>query len=175
LRICVLLFSKVKTLPSHERPASGILQGMAKSIEKRRRVRVPLRSKVRHSEYQVLGTPVFEENSTLDLSTGGISFETKREYRVGNLVILDVEIRGERLKLLVCVARIEKVKPGTFRVGAEVIALDPAHKERMKAHLDALISENAALNRKPTKKKAIRKKTAKKKTAKKKTQSRKMK
>ena len=49
---------------------------MANAAERRKRIRVPIEQKIRHSKYQVLGTPVFEENSAIDLSTNGISFVT---------------------------------------------------------------------------------------------------
>ena len=158
---------------------------MAKTSEKRNKTRIPLRGKVRHSEYQVLGTPVFHENAAIDLSGGGISFETSREYRVGNLVLLEVELEGERLQLLVCVAWIKKTGAGSYQVGAELMALDPAHKARLNHHLDRL-SQSGVSKKKPVRKKtsakkvaskkvASKKKTKKKKKPVRKTQSRKMK
>jgi Tfp pilus assembly protein PilZ len=152
---------------------------MSKNSEKRNKTRVPLRGKVRHSEYQVLGTPVFHENAAIDLSGGGISFETAREYRVGNLVLLEVELEGDRLQLLVCVAWIKKSGPKTFQVGAELMALDPAHKARLNEHLDRMgqvrPARKKAAKKKAAKKKSARKKVSKKKAPSRKTQSRKMK
>jgi hypothetical protein len=58
-----------------------------KSSDRRRRLRVPVQSRIKHSFYQVLGTPVFEENSSVDLSSNGISFETAREYQKGALIL----------------------------------------------------------------------------------------
>jgi Tfp pilus assembly protein PilZ len=143
---------------------------MAKTTDKRSKTRVPLKGKVRHSEYQVLGTPVFHENAAIDLSGGGISFETSREYRVGNLVLLEVELEGDRLQLLVCVAWIKKTGPGAYQVGAELMALDPAHKARLKGHLDRMSHERPARKKKTARKKAVTKKAvAKKKPAKRKS------
>jgi hypothetical protein len=143
---------------------------MPKKPEKRSRVRVPLKSKVRHSEYQVLGTPVFLENAAIDLSSGGIAFEASREYRVGNLVILEFELNGERMKLLVCVARVQKLSKDRYQVGAEVMAMDPGEKERLRTHLGKMIEGLS----KPARKKSVRKKKAKKKQIRK-VHSRKMK
>jgi hypothetical protein len=139
---------------------------MATSTERRRRTRVPVEQKIRHSRYQVLGTPVFEENSALDLSSNGISFVTAQEYRKGDLVLLEVEIDAEILKLLVCIAWVKKIKGKTdkFNVGAELIAIDPEHKKQMQSHLAKLIQKYAV---KP-KKRSAKKKTAKKKASKKK-------
>jgi Tfp pilus assembly protein PilZ len=152
---------------------------MSKKEEKRSRVRVPLKSRVRHSEYQVLGTPVFLENAAIDLSSGGISFEASREYRVGNLVILEFELNGERLKLLVCVAWVKKVGKGRFQVGAEVMAMDPGEKERLRTHLGGMIETLGKTKKKSVRKTQTRKKKAQKKKIqkkkKKKAQSRKMK
>jgi Tfp pilus assembly protein PilZ len=147
---------------------------MPKKDEKRSRVRVPLKSRVRHSEYQVLGTPVFLENAAIDLSSGGISFEASREYRVGSLVILEFELNGEKLKLLVCVAWVKKVAKDRFQVGAEVMAMDPGEKERLRSHLGGMIESLGKASRSGTrKKKSVKKKTSKKKTAKKKPSVRK--
>lgn len=140
---------------------------MATSTERRRRTRVPVEQKIRHSRYQVLGTPVFEENSALDLSSNGISFVTAQEYRKGDLILLEVEIDAEVLKLLVCIAWVKKVKghADKFNVGAELIAIDPEHKKQMQSHLAKLIQKYSV---KP-KKKSAKKKVAKKKPTKKKS------
>jgi hypothetical protein len=137
---------------------------MATTTDRRRRIRVPVEQKIRHSRYQVLGTPVFEENSALDLSTNGISFVTAQEYRKGDLILLEVGIDGEILKLLVCIAWVKKVKGqiAKFNVGAELIAIDPEHKKQMQSHLSKLIQKYSV---KKTKKKTTTKKTTKKKTA----------
>jgi hypothetical protein len=113
-------------------------------------MRVPVQSRIRHSLYQAVGTPVFEENSSVDLSSGGISFETSREYQKGTLVLLDVHLTGEPLKLLVCVARIDSIRgaanesggePALFRVGAELIAIDPLQKKMMARQLGRLVDD----------------------------------
>jgi Tfp pilus assembly protein PilZ len=158
--------------------ARGIMFGhnrvMAKTNEKRNKTRIPLKGKVRHSEYQVLGTPVFHENAAIDLSGGGISFETSREYRVGNLVLLEVELEGEKLQLLVCVAWVKKTGSSSYQVGAELMALDPAHKARLNHHLDRMGQARPA-KKKSSRKKVVRKKVARKKVATRKPQSRKRK
>ena len=144
---------------------------MAETDDRRKRVRVPVKSTIRHSQYQVLGTPVFQENSAIDLSSGGISFETAREYQIGNLVLLEVQFNEELLKILVCVAWVKKVKSGTFQVGAELIAVDPVDKRKMQKHLNQMIhtlqASKKAAKKKTAKKKVVKKKAAKKKTAKK--------
>ncbi len=148
---------------------------MPKVDDRRRRIRVPVEQKIRHSRYQVLGTPVFEENSALDLSSNGISFATAQEYRRGDLIILEVLLDGELLKLLVCIAWVKKDKgvADKFQVGAELIAIDPEHKKQMQGHLSKLIQKYSVQNQKSkkrkTSKKSTKKKTAKKKTVKKKT------
>ncbi len=143
---------------------------MAETDDRRKRVRVPVKSTIRHSQYQVLGTPVFQENSAIDLSSGGISFETAREYQIGNLVLLEVQFNEELLKILVCVAWVKKVKAGTYQVGAELIAVDPVDKRKMQKHLNQMINALQAVKktrRLTSKKKAVKKKTVKKKVAKK--------
>ena len=136
---------------------------MTSSSDRRRRIRVPVQQAIRHSLYQVLGTPVFQENSAVDLSSSGICFETAQEYKKGTLVLLEVEIDKQMLKLLVCVAWIKKSpeSPEKFQVGAELIAIDPEHKKQMQGHLSSLIQKFSA------KKKTAKKKVAKKKTVKK--------
>ena len=147
---------------------------MGKSEERRRRIRVPVEQKIRHSRYQVLGTPVFEENSALDLSSNGISFVTAQEYRRGDLIILEVQIDGELLKLLVCIAWVKKEKSGSdkYHVGAELIAIDPEHKKQIQGHLSRLIQKYSTakkkVSKKKTSKKATKKPLKKKKTLKKK-------
>lgn len=146
---------------------------MSSSSDRRRRIRVPVQQAIRHSKYQVLGTPVFEENSAVDLSSNGISFETAQEYKKGTLVLLEVVIEEQLLKLLVCVAWIKKSKETAdkFQVGAELIAIDPEHKKQMQGHLSSLIQKFSAKTKvskkKPAKKKTTKKKAVKKKTAKK--------
>jgi hypothetical protein len=140
---------------------------MGQASERRRRIRVPLTQTIRHSKYQVLGTPVFEENSSVDLSSSGISFETAQEYKKGTLVLLEAEISQEMVKLLVCVAWV-KPHDGRFTIGAELIAIDPEHKKTMQSHLNRLIREVSGPSKKKPKK-ADKKKVSKKKTAKKKT------
>jgi Tfp pilus assembly protein PilZ len=139
--------------------------------DRRRRTRIPTSKVIRHSKYQVLGTPVFEENSAVDLSSGGISFQTAQDYRTGTLVLLEFEVGGEALKILVCVAWIKKSKedPSKYVVGAELIAIDPEHKKAMQTHLAKLmrVSEESRPKKKAAKKKSAKKKTAKKKTKKK--------
>ncbi len=110
-----------------------------KSSDRRRRLRVPVQSRIKHSFYQVLGTPVFEENSSVDLSSNGISFETAREYQKGALILLEAQIAEEALKLLVCVAWVKHLPNGLFQVGAELVAVDPVHKRKMLSHLNKLI------------------------------------
>lgn len=130
--------------------------------DRRRRNRVALNKVIRHSKYQVLGTPVFEENSAVDLSSGGISFQTAQEYKIGTLVLLEFEVAGEQLKILVCVAWTKKSKedPSRHVVGAELIAIDPEHKKAMQSHLSKLmrVGEDSAKNTKSKTKKAASKK-----------------
>jgi Tfp pilus assembly protein PilZ len=145
---------------------------MSTHENRRKRVRVPAQNAIRHSEYQSMGTPVFQENSSVDLSSGGISFETKREYKKGNLVFLEVEIQSEKLKLLVCIAWVKKTEtPGVFHVGAELVAVNPGDKQKMQAHLDHMISEiqvKKTAGKKSKAKKKVAEKTAGKKAASKK-------
>ena len=142
---------------------------MASADERRKRIRVPVQSKIRHSQYQVLGTPVFQENSSIDLSSGGISFETAREYQIGNLVLLEVEVDEEQLKLLVCVAWVKPSQTAElFEVGAELIAVDPVHKRKMQRHLNSILDDFEEA-RNPSAKKKSKKKASKKKTAAKRT------
>jgi len=139
---------------------------MTSAADRRKRIRIPVQSKIRHSQYQVLGTPVFQENSSIDLSSGGISFETTREYQIGNLVLLEVEVNEEQLKLLVCVAWIKPTADSEVsQVGAELIAVDPVHKRKMQKHLNAMISSIEKAKKKAGKTKPAKK--SKKKTAKK--------
>lgn len=142
---------------------------MPNQENRRKRPRVPAQKTIRHSEYQSMGTPVFQENSSVDLSSGGISFETKREYKKGSLVFLEVEIQSEKLKLLVCVAWIKKGNtPDTYQVGAELVAVNPEDKQKMNSHLSQMIEELQSKKvAKKTTKKATNKKTAQKKTEKK--------
>jgi hypothetical protein len=126
----------------------------------------------------VLGTPVFEENSSVDLSSNGISFETEREYQKGALILLEVYLPEEALKLLVCVAWVKRLEGDLFQVGAELVAVDPVHKRKMQSHLKKMIQTFAtkrvsAKKRRPKKpalkkKKSSKKKISKKKVAKKK-------
>ena len=156
---------------------------MTSSSDRRRRVRVPVQQAIRHSKYQVLGTPVFEENSAIDLSSNGISFDTAQEYKKGTLVLLEVVIEQQLLKLLVCVAWLKKSKEAAdkFQVGAELIAIDPEHKKQMQGHLSSLIQKFSAktkvakkkTKKKPAKKKAPSKKKSAKKPSKKKTTTKK--
>lgn len=152
---------------------------MTTAAERRTRIRVPVQSKIRHSQYQVLGTPVFQENSSIDLSSNGIAFETEREYQKGNLVLLEVKVEDEELKLLVCVAWVKpKATPGLFEVGAELIAVDPVHKRKMQKHLNRLISEvqkkkELGKKKKASKKAAVALSAAKKTVLKKKSSSKK--
>jgi Tfp pilus assembly protein PilZ len=116
---------------------------------------------IRHSKYQVLGTPVFKENSAVDLSSGGVSFETAQEYAVGTLVLLEFEVNEETLKVLVCVAWIKKSEAGKFLVGCELIAIDPEHRKAMQGHLQKLLKSAPKKSKKT--KKAKKKLAAKKK------------
>jgi len=151
---------------------------MSSLSDRRKRIRVPVEQKIRHSKYQVLGTPVFEENSAIDLSSNGISFETAQEYKKGVLVLLEVEIDQQLLKLLVCVAWIKKSKVSAdkFFVGAELIAIDPEHKKQMQGHLASLIQKFSAQSKaaKKSKKKTVKKKVVQKKVAQKKTVKKKL-
>ncbi len=132
--------------------------------ERRKKTRVPVQSKIRHSQYQVLGTPVFQENSTIDLSSGGIAFETARDYQKGNLVLLEVAVESGKVKLLVCVAWVKPGTNGLSQVGAELIAVDPVDKKKMQSHLNRLLSitKSASKASKKAKKKKPIKKTQKK-------------
>lgn len=131
--------------------------------DRRRRTRVALSKLIKHSKYQVLGTPVFEENSAVDLSSGGISFETAQEYKPGTLVLLEFEVGFDPLKILVCVAWIKNstTDPSRHLVGAELIAIDPEHKKAMQTHLAKLMRAGDE----PRKKKARAKKKSKKASA----------
>lgn len=140
---------------------------MTQPQNRRKRVRVPTKSNIRHSEYQSVGTPVFQENSSMDISSNGISFETKRDYKKGNLVFLEADMGGEQLKLLVCVAWVKKGENGLSQVGAELIAVNPTDKKKMQSILDQMIVEIRERKKKPAKKTAAKKKTAKKKVSKK--------
>ncbi|MBS1958838.1 MAG: PilZ domain-containing protein [Bdellovibrionales bacterium] len=134
--------------------------------DRRRRTRIPVSKVIKHSKYQVLGTPVFEENSAVDLSSGGISFQTAQEYKLGTLVLLEFEIGGEALKILVCVAWIKKSKEDLSKhiVGAELIAIDPEHKKAMQTHLAKLMKLNEdSKGNKPKKKNEKKRKTKAKK------------
>ena len=139
---------------------------MADSDERRKRIRVPVTQMVRHSLYQVLGTPVFQENSSIDISSGGIAFETVQEYPLGTLVLLEVTIEQQLLKLLICVAWVKKNPEniGKFQIGGELIAIDPEHKKTMQAHLMKMIKKIQV--RKKPKKKAAKKVVKKSKFAK---------
>ncbi|MBU6154904.1 MAG: PilZ domain-containing protein [Bdellovibrionales bacterium] len=143
-----------------------------KSSDRRKRLRVPVQSRIKHSFYQVLGTPIFEENSSVDLSSNGISFETAREYQKGALILLEVHIGEEALKLLVCVAWVKSLPEGVFQVGAELVAVDPVHKRKMLNHLNKLIQSiqpKSRSKKKPTAKKSSKKQAAKRSAVKKKS------
>ncbi len=103
----------------------------------------------------------------MDISSNGISFETKRDYKKGNLVFLEADMGGEQLKLLVCVAWVKKGENGLSQVGAELIAVNPTDKKKMQSILDQMIVEIRERKKKPAKKTAAKKKTAKKKVSKK--------
>jgi hypothetical protein len=143
---------------------------MENSSDRRKRTRVPVQSRIRHTLYQSLGTPVFEENSSVDLSSNGISFETSREYQKGTLVLLDVFLSAEPLKLLVCVARSEPIGgQNLYRVGAELVAIDPLQKKKMAEHLGRLVDgflkvrgKQKIRTKKKSRKKAPQKKPSKK-------------
>ena len=141
---------------------------MTSASERRSRIRVPVQSKIRHSQYQVLGTPVFQENSSIDISTSGIAFQTEREYKRGHLVLLEVQVDEENLKLLVCVAWVKTMKGSPlYEVGAELIAVDPVDKRKMQTHLNRLINQVQKKNKSPAtqpKKPALKKKKIVKKT-----------
>jgi hypothetical protein len=108
------------------------------SSDRRKKARVPVKAGIRHSIYQSAGTPVSETNSSVDLSGSGISFETSREYRKGDLVLLEIRMGSDDLRLLVCVARVLKTK-SLFLVGAELIEVEPGQKQKMLEHLDHLV------------------------------------
>jgi len=135
----------------------------SKAADRRKRLRVPVQGRIKHSLYQVLGTPIFEENSSVDLSSSGISFETAREYQKGTLILLEAYMANEALKLLVCVAWVKTLPGGLFQVGAELVAVDPVHKRKMQSHLNQLIQTFNAKTKPPAKKKT-KKKTMKKKS-----------
>ena len=144
---------------------------MNNEAERRKKIRVPLSKTIKHSKYQVLGTPVFQENSSIDLSSGGIAFETVQEYAHGTLVLLEVEIDEEPLKLLVCVARVSELERDgekRFEIGAELIAIDPEHKKKLQLHLGKLIRGIKIKNQTKAKKKPAAKKTSRKAAVKKK-------
>ncbi len=154
--------------------------------ERRRRTRVPVQKRIKHSKYQVLGTPVFQENSSLDFSSSGVSFETIQEYQKGTLVLLEVEIDHQMIKLLVCVAWVKNApkvagiaasEQKRYQVGAELIAIDPEHKKLLQNHVGKLIRAHEQpirdLKKKTTKKKAAKKKLVKKKMTKKKVSKKK--
>ena len=139
--------------------------------DRRRKIRIPLSKTIRHSTYQVLGTPVFQESSAIDLSSTGISFEASREYAKGSLVLLEVEMVQEPVKLRVCVAWTKKSNDGRFLVGAELVAIDPEQRKQLQTQLGKMIKDVAS--KKLGKKKAAKKKTSKKKTAVKKVSTKK--
>jgi Tfp pilus assembly protein PilZ len=135
-----------------------------KPEDRRRRTRVPLQKTIRHTKYQVLGTPVFEENSSIDLSSNGIAFETNQDYKKGTLVLLEVEIERDPVKLLVCVAWVKVVSAKDaaekrFQIGAELIAIDPEHKKTVQSHLGKMLR---TLEMEPAPAKKSKKKSAKK-------------
>ena len=113
-----------------------------KTSERRSRIRVPLSQPVKHSTYQVLGNPIYQESSVIDLSSSGISFQSSRDYPVGSLVILEVEMLKEPVKLLVCVARASEGTSGRFLIGAELVAVDPQERKKMQAHLARLVAQS---------------------------------
>ena len=143
-----------------------ILIQMAKKNERRQKLRVPVQNNIRHTEYQVLGTPVFQENATLDLSSGGVSFEARREYSLGDLVLLEFKVEKEVLKLLVCVAWVKPTQdPEVFQIGGELVAMSPVDKRKMNQHLSKMlvkIEKTKAQKAKAQKAKAKKKTTLKK-------------
>jgi hypothetical protein len=134
--------------------------------DRRKRTRIPLTKTLKHSTYQVLGTPVFQESPAIDLSSGGISFETTHSYQPGNLILLDMDLGAGTVRLLVAVAWVKKVETG-FQVGAELVAIDPEEKRHLQSQLARMIrqAEDRTEVRKPLKK--LAKKIPKKKPAKK--------
>lgn len=111
--------------------------------ERRGRIRVPLSKPVKHSTYHVLGSPIYQESSAIDLSSSGISFQSTRDYAVGALVILEVEMVKEAVKLLVCVTRCRHDGDlDRFLIGAELVAVDPQERKQMQAHLARLVAQS---------------------------------
>lgn len=134
--------------------------------DRRKKIRVPISRPIRHSTYQVLGTPVFQESSAVDLSSGGISFEASREYQKGNLVLLEVEMLEKAVKLLVCVAWAKKLPDGRYNYGAELVAIDPEEKKQLQTHLAKMIKA-ATRSKRAKKARRAKKKSTKKKSVKK--------
>ena len=134
------------------------------STDRRKKIRVPVKAGIRHSIYQSAGTPVSETNSAVDLSGSGISFETSREYRKGDLVLLEIRMGSDDLRLLVCVARVLKAK-GQFLVGAELIEVEPGQKQKMLEHLDHLVRNRAVKKKAKVQPRKVKKAATKRKKA----------
>lgn len=113
-------------------------------------------------------------NSSIDFSSRGLSFESPREYIKGQLALLELPLEGydsgKKIKILVSIAWCRKSKEGGYRVGAEIVAIDPTEKCILQERLSLIREEMDEVKKEialRSKKKAAKKKTAKKKASKK--------
>lgn len=108
---------------------------------------------------------MFEVNTSIDFSSNGMSFETPKAYSKGNLVLLELPLEGlgsgKRIKVLVSVAWCRRADDQKYRVGAEIVAIDPTEKKILHAHLSKL-KPKATAKRKTKRKSKVTKKPKKK-------------
>ena len=77
----------------------------------------------------------------VDVSLGGVAFETQAEFYVGNNVILRIILPDKKIFVLECIIRRVQRRTGTFLYGSEFVYSGASDRKK----LEKIISEISSL------------------------------
>ena len=115
--------------------------------EKRKYLRIKTTKHIKHTLFSLLGASLSSapESTSRDLSAGGIMFESKNSYSVGDIIRLEAQIpgwekykpefikpgqlsRSEPVIALAKVVRVKIVSVGKYEISVQFVGIDDGHQ-----------------------------------------------
>jgi len=131
-------------------------------MERRKYVRLTSQNVVKCEVYRITNGEDAEkqESTSKNISAGGLLFETKKQYDIGEVLKLEInlpgwqkfkpeffkpdQLSGEKpLVALANVVRVESVSDGTYDVGVCLAGIDEGHQMAINKYIDQRLRESA--------------------------------
>lgn len=140
-----------------------IKRSQTNTAERRKFLRLESHHLLNHERFRlqnIAGGTDAEHSTMKNISWGGLLFESKRQYNIGDFLKLEIELPGwEKFKneflkpdeisrsrplvVLGRVVRVENISQGIFDIGVSFVSVDHDHREAVMKYVKQTLLEKA--------------------------------